>query len=139
MTVAAERIPERALSAVEALATAHVIVGDPSPSLANLPFATQNDAFAERWFAVPKPAWGREGSRIVCRLKPCVGNRRDNYRCEPLLDRPEIELRFDDDSTLAEVLFPADFTAGMARAWLAAELGEARPVACGAAEWIVSD
>jgi hypothetical protein len=139
MTVAAERIPERELSAVEALATAHVIVGDPSPSLANLPFATQNDAFAERWFAVPKPAWGREGDRIVCRLKPCIGNRRDNYHCEPLLDRPEIELRFDADAALAEVVFPEDFTAAMARTWLAAELGEARPVAYGSAEWTVGD
>lgn len=137
LTVAAERIPERELSAVEALATAHVIVGDPTPSLANLPFATQNDAFAERWFAVPKPAWGREGDRIVCRLKPCAGNRRDSYHCEPLLDRPEIELRFDPDAALAEVVFPADFTAAMARAWLAAELGEARPVAFGSAEWSI--
>lgn len=139
LTVAAERIPEREMSAVEALATAHVIVGDPTPSLANLPFATQNDAFAERWFAVPKPAWGREGDRIVCRLQPCGGNRRDTYRCEPLLDRPEIELRFDADSALAEVLFPANFTAAMARAWLAAELGEARPVACGPAEWTAGE
>jgi hypothetical protein len=137
MTVAAERIPEPALSAVDAMGTAHVIVGDPSPSLANLPFATQSDAFAERWFAVPKPAWGREGERIVCRLKPCSGTRRDPYRCEPLLDRPEIELRFDADTALAEVVFPADFTAAMARAWLATELGEARPVAYGSAEWTI--
>lgn len=138
MTVAAERIPEPALSAVESFATAHVLIGDPSPSLANLPFPSQCDAFAERWFAAPKPAWGVEGNRIVCRLVPNTG-RRDHYRCEPLLDRPEIELRFDAESALAEVLFPANFTAAMARAWLAAELGEARPVAVGPAAWSVGE
>lgn len=140
LTVAAERIPERELTCVEALATAHVIVGDPSPSLANLPFSSQGDAFAERWFAVPKPAWGREGNRIVCRLQ-CQAKGRDTYRCEPLIDQPEFELRFqtDDTAALAEILFPEGYTAAQARAWLAAELGEARPVAFGKAEWSVGE
>lgn len=141
LTVAAERIPERELTSVEALATAHVIVGDPSPSLANLPFASQGDAFAERWFAVPKPAWGREGNRIVCRLHCRQAKGRDTYRCEPLIDQPEFELRFqtDDTAALAEILFPDGYTAAQARAWLAAELGEARPVAFGSAEWSVGE
>jgi hypothetical protein len=105
------------------------------------PAAFRSAFFAERWALAKRPAWSVDGDRIVCRVDDSFGGDGTTLVREPLLDRPEIELRFTpgDEPTLVEVVFAPSMTAAECRAWLAAELGEARPVARGPAEWAVGE
>src|SRR4029077_17391875 len=74
-------------------------------------------------------AWVRDGGRLVCRLRPVSASQRSSLACEPLADRPEVELRIqataDGVPQLAEVAFPPDIGLPAAKAFLFRELGEA--------------
>jgi hypothetical protein len=58
---------------------------------------------------------------------------------EPLLDRPDIELRFipgdDDEPVLAEVAFPKETAIASARSFLFHQLGEVLLRPCGDMQW----
>ena len=84
--------------------------------------------------------WAREPGRLVCRLMhPVTMTGRQFLTREPLLDRPEIELRFASDGegepTVAEVAFPAGTTVADAKAFLFRQLGEVLLHPCGAPTW----
>jgi hypothetical protein len=84
--------------------------------------------------------WTREPDRLVCRLMhPVTMTGRQFLMCEPLLDRPEIELRFaadgDGEPTVAEVAFPAGTTIADAKAFLFHQLGEVLLHPCGPSSW----
>jgi hypothetical protein len=98
-----------------------------------LPFAVRLVRHLDR------ETWGYEGERLVCRLAfPAAAERRTMTR-EPLLDRPEIELRFVSDDAgqpaLAEVAFPVGTAAAAAKAFLFHQLGEVLLRPCGAMRW----
>ena len=147
ITLAAERVTAGEFAAVIAMAPNQIVIGDPAPAISNSPYRNgvptefRSDFFAEQWSNARQSAWTKEGDRIVCRLEPVSQSERRQLKCEPLIDRPEIELRFatNDGDTLVEVAFPTKGTAAQARAWLAAELGESRPVARGPAEWKIGE
>jgi hypothetical protein len=146
-TLDAERVTPSEFSTIDAFAPAHVLLGDPSPALTTSPYrngvpaAFRSDFFADRWALAKRPAWSFEGGRIVCRLDDSFRGDDATLVREPLIDRPEIELRFapGDEGSLVEVAFAPSMTAAECRAWLAAEWGEARPVARGPAEWAVGE
>jgi hypothetical protein len=82
----------------------------------------------------------RDGGRLVCRLRPVSPSQRSSLACEPLTDRPEVELRIhagaDGVPQLAEVAFPPDIGLPSAKAFLFRELGEAPiPAPCAAPRW----
>lgn len=84
--------------------------------------------------------WAREPDRLVCRLMhPVTVTGRQFLMREPLLDRPEIELRFAADGegepTVAEVAFPAGTTIADAKAFLFHQLGEVLLHPCGPSSW----
>ena len=143
ITLDAERVTLSEFATIDAFAPAHVLLGDPTPVVATSPYrngvpaAFRSDFFAERWTTAKRPAWSNEGGRIVCRIDDEFRGDAATLSCEPLLDRPEIELRFGpgDETGVVEVAFPPEWTAPACRAWLAAELEDARPVARGPATW----
>jgi hypothetical protein len=101
----------------------------------------QTDApFAARLArALDREMWVHEAERLVCRLAfPTLDQRRGMTR-EPLLDRPEIELRFVLDAgsepRLAEVAFPAGTAVPSAKAFLFHQIGEVLLRPCGAVNW----
>jgi hypothetical protein len=122
---AVEAVPDAAVAAVPAHADRWLFVGDgaagPGPA-------------ARACSALPRPPWTRDGGRLVCELErlPVDG-------CEPVADRPEVELRFgtraDGSPAVAAVAFPADWSPADAEAFLAAELGEPRPAVGGGCRW----
>ncbi|MFO0797570.1 MAG: hypothetical protein U0804_08825 [Gemmataceae bacterium] len=79
--------------------------------------------------------WGRDGDRLVVRLLPdaAVTAR------EPLLDYPDVELRFAAGGALAAIAFPARLPAADAHRFLADQLGECRPRPCGPVVWHDAD
>ena len=84
--------------------------------------------------------WAFDADRLVCRLShPVATGTRPALTREPLLDRPEIELRFAADSSgepvLAEVAFPAATTIADAKSFLFHQLGEVLLQPCGAMRW----
>jgi hypothetical protein len=105
------------------------------------PPATLRPGFFQRlWRHLHWDAWVRDGGRLVCRLRPVSASQRSSLACEPLADRPEVELRIqataDGVPQLAEVAFPPDIGLPAAKAFLFRELGEAPiPAPCAAPRW----
>lgn len=93
-----------------------------------LPFAARLARLLER------QPWIHDDERLVCRLVHVAPESRGRMAREPLIDRPEIELRFTTDSVgepvLAEVAFPPATTIADARSFMFHQLGEVllRPV-----------
>lgn len=83
--------------------------------------------------------WAAEADRLVLRLRPVSAAARRGLSREPVLDRPEVELRFtagdDGDPVLAEVAFPAGTPVLEAKRFLAAEVGEVLLRPCGPVVW----
>jgi hypothetical protein len=77
-------------------------------------------------------AWAREGDRLVVRLTPAAAG---PLTREPLLDHPDVELRFAPDGELAAIAFPHTAPAAAAHRFLAEQVGEARPRPCGPVRW----
>jgi hypothetical protein len=97
--------------------------------------------FQRLWRHLHWDAWVRDGGRLVCRLRPVSPSQRPSLACEPLADRPEVELRIqaatDGMPQLAEVAFPPDTGLPAAKAFLFRELGEAPiPAPCAAPRWV---
>jgi len=86
-----------------------------------------------------REVWVLEAERLVCRLIHATPDQRRGFAREPLLDRPEIELRFltdaDGQPALAEVAFPAAAGIASAKSFLFHQLGEVllRPI--GVLKW----
>jgi hypothetical protein len=92
--------------------------------------------FARFWDLLRGAGWEGEGDRLLARLVPV--DARAPLACEPVVDRPDVEVRFTDrdgSPVLAEVLFPSGMPACDAKAYLAAEAGEVRIATLGAAVW----
>ena len=89
--------------------------------------------------SLDRETWIHEADRLVCRLTHPTPEQRRGMTREPLLDHPEIELRFTADSTgepvLAEVAFPARTAAADAKSFLFHQLGEVLLRPCGAVQW----
>jgi hypothetical protein len=79
-----------------------------------------------------RAAWGREGDRPVVRLTPDACG---PFRREPVLDRPDVELRFAADGELAEIAFPPQTGAAEILRFLADQLGDVRLRGCGPVHW----
>jgi hypothetical protein len=89
---------------------------------------------------VDREPWTRESDRLVGRLlHPVTATGRQAFLREPLLDRPEIELRFaadgDGEPAVAEVAFPEGTSFADAKAFLFHQLGEVLLHPCGALRW----
>jgi hypothetical protein len=101
-----------------------------------LPFA------ARLAHVLDREPWTTEPDRLVCRLEHLTPEARRGITREPLLDRPEIELRFATTSTgeavLAEVAFPAATSPAAAKAFLYCQLGAILVRPCGNAVWLNS-
>lgn len=87
-----------------------------------------------------RETWVREADRLVCRLMhPSTTAARQSLAREPLLDRPEIELRFAIDASgepiVAEVAFPYATPIAEAKSFLFHELGEVLLHPCGELQW----
>jgi hypothetical protein len=111
--------------------------GGPGPST---PTSLRPGFFQRLWRHLHWDAWVRDGGRLVCRLRPVSTSQRSSLACEPLADRPEVELRIqsapDGMPQLAEVAFPPDIGLPAAKAFLFRELGEAPiPAPCAALRW----
>ncbi len=87
-----------------------------------------SDGFARLWNLLHCDPWCREGSHVVCRLRPVPADRRERLNREPVADRPDVELRIDTPAggppELAEVAFPVEMSIAQAVEYLFAELGE---------------
>ncbi|MBA4066532.1 MAG: hypothetical protein C0501_23075 [Isosphaera sp.] len=97
-------------------------------------------AFASRLArALDREAWAVEGDRLVCRLAHPTPDGRRALTREPLLDRPEVELRFaagpGGEPDLVEVAFPAGTAVAAAKGLLYGQLGEVVLRPCGPAGW----
>ncbi len=82
--------------------------------------------------------WTIDADRLVCRLVHLDPDERRALSCEPVLDRPEIELRVsghNGDAVLAEIVFPADTPIAEARRFLASQLDEVLLRPCGDWRW----
>jgi len=92
------------------------------------------DVFSRLSSRLNQEAWALEDDRLVCRVLPIAEEEAPSLIREPLLDRPEIELRFTaqdrGETALASVAFPRGATTAEAKAFLFAHLGEVllRPV-----------
>jgi hypothetical protein len=85
--------------------------------------------------ALDRERFAAEGNRLVCRLTHVTPERRRALTREPLLDRPDVELRFVTDESgepvLAEIAFPGSTPAADAKRLLARELGAVLLRPCG--------
>ncbi len=85
-----------------------------------------------------RPMWTRATNRWVYHA-PLSHPANSSWRCEPLADNPEIELRFLDlserSTELAEIVFPPDWELSRALSWLAATLEVLAVRACGPRVW----
>jgi hypothetical protein len=102
---------------------------------------TREPSFAARLaLALDQETWTREADRLICRLRhPPTPVGCQALAREPLLDRPEIELRFavdgDGEPIVAEVAFPAATTIAEAKSFLFHQLGEVLVQSCGEPRW----
>jgi hypothetical protein len=135
------------------LASRWVLVGDaaaphgePKPQLNGAPGRNGRGgrpvevSFAARLARLlDRERWVREADRLVCRLTHPTPDQRRGMTREPLLDRPEIELRFTADAAgepvLAEVAFPAATTVAAAKSFLFHQVGEVLLHPCGVVRW----
>jgi hypothetical protein len=82
--------------------------------------------------------WVVERDRLVFRLVRVTPDQRRTLSREPLIDRPEVELRIldtADEPVLAEVAFPGTTDVAAAKAFLFRELGETLLRPLGTARW----
>ena len=97
-------------------------------------------AFRKLWSHFHRPSWSSERNGLVARLAPV--DPQIELICEPLADRPEVELRFArsaGEPHLVEVAFPPTVPAAEARTFLARELGEVRLTPCAKVHWHETD
>jgi hypothetical protein len=84
--------------------------------------------FNRLWQLLHCDPWGREGGRVVCRLRPVPPDRRGRLDREPVADRPDVELRIHTPPAgppeLAEVAFPAGTAISRAVEYVFEQLGE---------------
>ena len=149
----AEDLAEPDFLNLSRLARRWVLVGDaraPDPASAQLNGAVRRGqsrngrpiepSFASRLaHALDREPWGFEVDRLICRLEFVSTAERASLTREPLLDRPEIELRFvvgkDGEPLLAEVAFPGGTPIAAARSFLFHQLGEVLIRPCGSVQW----
>ncbi len=102
------------------------------------PVAQATDFAMSHWRSAYQPSWFYEADRLVIRLatpsltpSPLI--------CEPLLDKPEVEVRFgtttQGEYLPVEIAFPAAFPPAEAKALAARELGETRLTPNGTWHW----
>jgi hypothetical protein len=107
------------------------------PARNNRPFEVSFAARLAR--LLDRERWVHEGDRLVCRLTHPTPDQRRGMTREPLLDRPEIELRFTADPAgepvLAEVAFPITTTVAAAKSFLFHQVGEVLLHPCGTVRW----
>lgn len=147
-----ERLPEAVVCQTLTLAPRQLLLGELLPSAANcqclwtingtgspVPVATA----VSHWPAKLVPwldqrRWMVEGDRLLLRLQSLSPDQRRLLRSEPLLDCPDVLLRFRDLSAnqveLAEIVFPATWLFD-ARRFAAQQLQDYNPTPCGPAEW----
>lgn len=148
----AEELAEVDFVQLAKLAVRWVLVGDVSPQPEPRPVTNgvhprqgRNGRHVDIPFAgrlaqaLDRERWVHEGERLVCRLAHPTADERRGMTREPLLDHPEIELRFFTDSAgelmLAEVVFLAGTTPAMAKEFLFHQLGEVLLHPCGEVCW----
>ncbi|MFO0826031.1 MAG: hypothetical protein U0792_23410 [Gemmataceae bacterium] len=139
----AEQLGEQEFVQLAKLATRWVLIGDAMPAEDPKPHHNgssgrhvhgRNGRPVEPPFAarlarhLDRETWVNEGSRLVCRLVHASPEQRRGMTREPLLDHPEIELRFlmdsNDEPVLAEVAFPGAAGIANAKSFLFHQLGE---------------
>ncbi len=142
----ADHLGEPEFHTAARLALRWVLVGDVASAQHSRPGASRNGRnppapprpglFAKLWQTLHRRTWFAEDSSVVARFHDVP---RSALRCEPLADRPDIELRFAELSTgeevLAEVRFPPDLGTADAKSFLASELTEVRLAPCGPVRW----
>lgn len=136
----AEELTDDAFADAARLGASWVLVGMPDPLH---PPGYRNGRpraafFSGWWERLHSAAWTHDSGRPLARL---LAADRSALHCEPLHDRPDIEVRWTDrDGTpaLAEVLFPAGMPVAEAKRFLACEADEARVGGYGPCEWDVA-
>jgi hypothetical protein len=93
--------------------------------------------------ALDRERWTQENGRLVCRLICLSPDERRKTAREPLLDSPDIELRFttntEGEPVLVEVAFPPATSIAAAKSFLYRQLGEILIRPCGAVVWQIAD
>ncbi len=100
--------------------------------------AQATDFAMDHWRSAYQPSWFHEADRLVVRLAtPSLTS--SPLICEPLLDKPEVEVRFgtttQGEYLPVEIAFPAAFPPAEAKALAARELGETRLTPNGTWHW----
>ncbi len=150
----AEELGEQEFIQLAKLASRWVLIGDTAPTEEPKPHLNgtgprHGPARNGRPIEVPfttrlarlldRETWAVEGDRLVCRLIHTTPDQRRDFTREPLLDRPEIELRFLVDAAgelaLAEVAFPGSAGMATAKSFLFHQLGEVLLRPFGALLW----
>ncbi len=102
------------------------------------PVAQATDFAMDHWQSAYQPSWFHEADRLVVRLAtpPLT---KSSLICEPLIDKPEVELRFgttmNGEYLPVEIAFPTSFPPAEAKALAARELGETRLTPNGTWHW----
>lgn len=148
----AEELTQAEFLRLSQLASRWVLVGDTSyplaprlPATGMVPPQTRNSTTTDVPFvtqlaqALDRERWVCEGDRLVCRLVHLSPTERRGLDCEPVLDRPEIELRIGTNNAgepvLAEVAFPLGTPIADAKAFVFHQLGEVLLDPCGELCW----
>lgn len=136
----AEELTEADVDGLSPLAGRWVLAGDAAPRGGPVRGRPADPPLLARLVRrLDRSPWAVEGDRLVARLRPLPPDARRRLTREPVLDRPEIELRFaadgDGDPVLAEVAFPAGTPVFEAKQFLAAEVGEVLLRPCGVSCW----
>lgn len=106
---------------------------DPGPSRRRgvttaRPTSLRPGFFQRLWQQLHSDIWVREPDRLCCRLRPIPPEQRRFLEKEPVVDRPDIELRIlarpQMQPVLAEVAFPAAMTLFQAKEYIFKELNE---------------
>jgi hypothetical protein len=133
----ADRLNEAEFAHVARSAARWVLVGDVfGPHAHRGGRSARPTLFRRLWWHLHREVWAYEANRLVARLADADPAQ---LTCEPLADRPEVELRFahgrDGEPVLAEVVFPPTAAAAEAKTFLAGELGEFCLSPCGPVHW----
>ncbi|MBN9517598.1 hypothetical protein J0H58_03615, partial [bacterium] len=126
----AEDVGEADFARLAPLAGRWVLAGDPFAAPDRNGSRRGAPLLARLARRLDRDTWTREGDRLVARLLPVAA-----VRHEPLLDHPDVELRFAAAGELAAIAFPPGLPAAEAHRFLADQLGEARPRPCGPVRW----
>jgi hypothetical protein len=141
----AEELTENDFFRLAKLAARWVLVGDIAVSPESQAYARGNSAHHLQGFGrngrniellftarlarvLDRERWTYEADRLVCRLEHIGADNRRSIVREPLLDSPDIELRFitnsEGEPILVEVAFPAATSIAAAKSLLYRQLGE---------------